>query len=94
MIVTASTIGKIDGFLKKVQKEYDTLVKESAVVDDINPPEPSITKSIERERKPYSAQVRGGKQYEAEEIRPRENSKPRTDSILYDLAPPLIALAL
>ena len=57
-------------------------VPDSAIVDDTNPPEPPVSKPIERERKPYSAQVGGGKQYEAEDLRPREGSKPRTESII------------
>ena len=56
-------------------------VPDSAIVDDINPPEPPVTKPIERERKPYSAQVGGGKQYEAEDVRPREGSKARAESV-------------
>ncbi|KAG8531113.1 uncharacterized protein KY384_004470 [Bacidia gigantensis] len=57
-------------------------VPESAVVDDMNPPEPPVSKPIERERKPYVSQVGGGRQYEPEEIRPRETSKPRADSLM------------
>ena len=56
-------------------------VPDSAVIDDTNPLENTASKPIERERKPYVAQVGGGRQYEAEEVRPRENSKPRTESI-------------
>ena len=54
---------------------------DSAVIDDTNSQEISTPKPIERERKPYVAQVGGGRQYEAEEVRPRENSKPRADSV-------------
>ena len=56
-------------------------IPESAV-DDTNPPEPAIPTQIERERKPYSAQVGGGRAYEAEDLRPREAGKPRTESII------------
>ena len=65
-------------------------VPESAVVDDTNAPEPAVTKPIERERKPYSAQVGGGRQYEAEEVRPRDGStRPRAESIANSEAKPV-----
>ena len=78
---TNATSSYIPSNLERQRAPYST-IPDSAVVDDMNPPEPPVTKPIERERKPYSAQVGGGKQYEAEEIRPRENSKPRADSII------------
>ncbi|KAL9103382.1 MAG: hypothetical protein Q9163_001558 [Psora crenata] len=57
-------------------------VPDTPVVDGTKPPDPPVAKPIERERKPYSAQVGGGKQYEAEDLRPREASKPRADTIM------------
>ena len=62
-------------------------VPDSGIVDDTNPPETQTAKPIERERKPYSAQVGGGRQYEAEDIRPRDGSKPRAESIINSTNP-------
>ena len=55
----------------------------SEVDEDVTVPEPPVSKPIERERKPYVAQVGGGRQYEPEEIRPRESgSRQRGNSVI------------
>ena len=70
--------------IERERAPYST-VPENAMVDDTNPSEPPPSKPIERERKPYVAQAGGGRQYENDEVRPREGStRPRGDSVAVD----------
>ena len=79
----------VPAHVERERAPYST-VPDSAIIDDTNPPEPPVSKPIERERKPYSAQVGGGRQYEAEEIRPRESStRPRTESVINNEPKPI-----
>ena len=78
--------------IERERAPYSSIIPENAVVDDLTPVEPPLSKPIERERKPYVAQAGGGRHYGNKDgpgesyARPRgefvavENSKPRSDS--------------
>lgn len=77
---SAASSTYIPSHLERERKPYSNVPSECAI-DDTNPPNlPSSTNPIERERKPYSALPGGGKQFEEE--RPRDATKPRSESII------------
>ena len=72
----------VPSHLERERNPYSTIPCEGAI-DDTKPPMTPLsttTNPIERERKPYSAMPGGGKQYE-DENRPKESTKPRSESM-------------
>ncbi len=72
--------------IERERKPYSTQSADPAI-DDVNAPISPPSNNIERERKPYSAQPGGGKTHE-EEQREAKAAKPRTDSVVNNLARP------
>ena len=78
---TNSESAYVPSNLERERKPYSNIPSE-CTIDDTNPPmpvPPPTTTPIERERKPYSVMPGGGKQYE-DENRPKDLSKPRSES--------------